>query len=129
MGVLAARSWMLSAVSAVPRSPLTLCVPCALCQTQVRAAQRRLQALPYSSTVRQVRRERACVGQRHKSSLLWLCVSCVLRRLCCQLSSPTCSPRRGQGVTDSSQAQYQGPPPVKQLMDQAAGHWQVRVCG
>jgi hypothetical protein len=32
---------------------------------------------------------------------------------------------RGQGVTDAGQQQYQGPPPVKQLMDQAAKQWQV----
>lgn len=32
---------------------------------------------------------------------------------------------RGQGVTDAGQQQYQGPPPVMQLMDLAAKQWQV----
>lgn len=32
---------------------------------------------------------------------------------------------RGQGASDSGQQQYNGPPPVRQLMEQAARHWQA----
>jgi hypothetical protein len=109
-----------------------------LCSLQDCAAQRRLQKMSYSSSVWQASvpsillqysHWRRCLPQ-HSSGVLqqqqhMQHPACTGRQMDCEHSCCV-NVRRGQGVSDVSQQQYQGPPPVRQLMEQAARQWQVR---
>lgn len=91
---------------------LSMCWPA----LQVCAAQHRLQEVPYSSTVWQASVFQGSWGEpaQHPAAVSRGPLS-VWCGWCC----------RGQGVSDANQQQYTGPPPVRQLMEQAARQWQV----